>query len=132
MVGARSRTPVVLVVEDESLVAMLAQDVLEDAGCLVSVARDGASALTFAASGRFDVAVVDLGLPDLSGTALLDRLRAAAPGLRLIVSTGYDLSSARPGFALPTGVAVLVKPWDPTRLVAEVMRGARAPEGPAR
>jgi CheY-like chemotaxis protein len=64
-------------------------DVVVDVG-------DGASAIEEAKAHAPDVVVVDLGLPDLAGTELISRLRAAAPDARIVVYTGtaVDKSSA--------------------------------------
>lgn len=52
----------VLLVEDESLISMLAEDILEEAGCEVMSAMRLDEALQLAASERFDVAVLDINL----------------------------------------------------------------------
>ncbi|HNW92093.1 MAG TPA: ATP-binding protein [bacterium] len=49
-----------------------------------------AAAVAALAHATFDVVVSDLGLPDSSGLATLDRVRAAAPDLPVIVMTGLD------------------------------------------
>jgi CheY-like chemotaxis protein len=57
----------------------------------VREARDGASGLAIAAECRPDVALIDIGLPDLDGYEVARRLRAAPGGRRmgLVAITGY-------------------------------------------
>ncbi len=61
----------------------------------VTTAADHDAALAAAEGRRFDFAVVDLRMPGPSGMALIGPLRALAPGLRIVVLTGYgSISSA--------------------------------------
>jgi CheY-like chemotaxis protein len=117
----------VLVVEDEALIAMLLQDVLEDAGCTVTVAHDGRSALDAAGPGaaRFDALVINLGRPNLNGTKVIARLRVARPSLPVLIVTGSVLTErdGPPGFLLGGGpTAVMLKPFGPDALV-EMLAG---------
>src|SRR5436190_12853515 len=81
----------VLVVDDSADgVAMLA-DSLESMGHEVRVAYDGPAALDVAAAFHPDVAVLDIGLPGMSGYDLAARLRELPGGrpIRLVAATGY-------------------------------------------
>jgi two-component system CheB/CheR fusion protein len=82
----------VLVVEDDEDSALLLAETLGDHGYAVEVAHDGQSALLKAAEFKPQVAVLDVGLPDMDGYQLAKRMRALAQlpaGLRLIALTGY-------------------------------------------
>jgi CheY-like chemotaxis protein len=84
----------VLVVEDDEDSALLLAEILGDHGYAVEVAYDGASALAKAIVFLPEVAVLDVGLPDMDGYQLAAKLRqldyARLPaGLRLIALTGY-------------------------------------------
>ena len=67
--------PTVLVVDDERSIRRFLRVGLEAAGYEVVDACDGREGLSLAASARPDVVVLDLGLPDMSGFAVLERLR---------------------------------------------------------
>jgi len=82
----------VLVVEDDEDSALLLAETLGDHGYVVEVAHDGASALLKAAEFRPQVAVLDVGLPDMDGYQLAQRMRKLEhmpADLRLIALTGY-------------------------------------------
>jgi len=84
-------------------------------GYEVAEARDGATALALAAQSHPDVALVDIGLPDMEGHELARRLRAGSPqhSVKLCAVTGYGES---PG-PLDAGFdAYLTKPVSPERL----------------
>ena len=53
--------------------------VLEDAGCEVTIADSGGAALAAASRGLFDLAVLDLQMPDLNGLEVFTALRADNP-----------------------------------------------------
>src|SRR5271168_105877 len=69
------RPAAVLVVDDEVQIRRLLKISLEAAGYKVFEAADGQEGLAEAAQRRPDVVVLDLGLPDLDGVAVLKRLR---------------------------------------------------------
>jgi signal transduction histidine kinase/CheY-like chemotaxis protein len=85
--GARS----VLIVEDnDDARQMLAEELALD-GHEVRVARDGASGLALAGEAQPDIALIDIGLPDMDGYEVARRLRAAHNGQRigLVALTGF-------------------------------------------
>ncbi|AFE09823.1 alkaline phosphatase synthesis transcriptional regulatory protein [Corallococcus coralloides DSM 2259] len=65
----------ILVVEDEETLADAIQDVLQDAGFEVQVARNGLEALRKLEAGVPDVLLLDLMLPLMDGRGLLKRMR---------------------------------------------------------
>jgi CheY-like chemotaxis protein len=109
----------VLLVDDNVDTLESLQILLEALGHEAAIARTPAEALAQAASYGASVAVVDIGLPGMSGYDLAPELRRASPTpLRLVAFTGYaaDEDVAR---ALAAGFdAHLVKPVDVDRLLA--------------
>ncbi|RLP78731.1 response regulator [Xanthobacter tagetidis] len=108
-----------LLVEDEPFVAMVAQQILEDHGFEVTVASHGAAALAHARSGQdlpereaFRLAVVDLGLPDMRGDAVVRELRTIISGLAIIIATGYGTEDLEGEFGGVEGIALIGKPYD--------------------
>lgn len=97
-----------LLVEDESLIAMLAEDMLLDLGCEVVVAMRFDRALNHARTERFDLAVLDINLGDARSYPIADLLHER--GVPFLFATGYDPAVVPP----PHGaVAVCQKPIDP-------------------
>ncbi|MEO5987583.1 MAG: ATP-binding protein [Candidatus Eisenbacteria bacterium] len=111
----------VLVVEDESALRGFARSVLERLGYHVVLARDGIEALDLVQRGmRVDVVLLDLTMPRLSGPDTLRRLREIAPGLPVVLTSGYESGAGPPG---PDGLEVeafLAKPYSPEHLGAAV------------
>ena len=78
----------VLVVEDEAMIAMLAEDMLEMAGCtLAAIASTLAEGLVAAQRDDFDVAMLDVNLDGENSGPIADAL--AARGKPFIFTTGY-------------------------------------------
>src|SRR5574343_607919 len=65
----------ILLVEDDALLADGLVRSLRQAGYVVALASNGKSADRWLENGSFDLAILDLGLPDLDGSAVLQRLR---------------------------------------------------------
>jgi two-component system, OmpR family, response regulator PhoP len=80
----------VLVVEDEAALRDSLQARLEEAGLTVDVARDGNDGLFAAQEYPLDVAIIDLGLPGVSGLEVIRRLRAARKTFPILILTARD------------------------------------------
>jgi DNA-binding response OmpR family regulator len=110
----------VLVVEDEQALADALADGLRQDGFRVSTVGDGLRALDLGRSGNFDVLVVDLMLPGLSGLDLCARLRAGGVDTPVLVLTARtaELDQLR---ALRTGADdFLTKPFSYRVLLARL------------
>ncbi len=66
----------VLIVEDDEDSRVLMTSVLEECKATVVVAASGAEALARVVEHAFDVIVSDIGLPDIDGCVLLEKIRA--------------------------------------------------------
>jgi two-component system response regulator PhoP len=80
----------VLVVEDEELLRENLRRRLADSGFTVDVAADGAEGLFAGGELPIDVAIVDLGLPKLSGLDLIRQLRARDRRFPVLILTARD------------------------------------------
>jgi DNA-binding response OmpR family regulator len=112
----------VLIVEDEPLAATTLSDAVEEAGgVVVGIARTVAEARQIIKVLVFDVAVLDLHLPDGEVTPILEALHARkAP---TVVYSGDELP-AKVRQRHPD-LVVLRKPVLPGRIVAEILRARR-------
>jgi len=122
----------VLLVEDEAALRDLEQVTLEDAGYHVHAAVDATAALELARQHAFDLVVVDVVMPGLSGPELVDELRKRGSALPAIYVSGYGADEfASRGIDVGNG-AVVQKPFHADALlgkVRDVLDGAaRAPK----
>jgi two-component system OmpR family response regulator len=79
-----------LVVEDDPILSNSLKADLEQAGYAVDIATDGISGEYMGATENYDIAILDLGLPKLSGLEVLAHWRSADNGLPVIVLTARD------------------------------------------
>jgi DNA-binding response OmpR family regulator len=77
-----------LLVEDDASFALLAQRILEQEGFAVDTATTGTDALSLAHVNEYDCIVLDLGLPDQNGVAIVQSLRRAGRTTPVMVLTG--------------------------------------------
>ncbi|HYD78650.1 MAG TPA: ATP-binding protein [Paucimonas sp.] len=115
----------ILLVDDNADAAeILAQLLHEAAGCEVRTEANGPAALAALDAFLPDVAILDIGLPGMSGFELAQHLRrdARLPGLHIVALTGYGRAPDR-ARALDHGFdELLVKPVTLARLLAVIER----------
>lgn len=105
--------PRVLLVEDEMMIRVLTTDMLEALGFEVIEAGTAAEALdALETAGPVRAALVDLGLPDWPGEALIQELRARRSDLPVVVVSGRDASALSPDTRALPDLAFLEKPYD--------------------
>lgn len=115
----------VLLVDDEAeLVSSLRKRMIRR-GFSVLGALSGSEALVAAESRSFDVAVVDLTMPGMSGLELLEKLKALQPMLQTIVLTGTGSVQAAHQSGRLDAMCYVSKPADFEQLV-ELIHAAHA------
>jgi DNA-binding response OmpR family regulator len=112
----------ILLVEDDEMVSGLVRHVLERQRWRVLQAGDGASGIRLVAeqAAAIALALVDCSLPDTDGAALCDRVRAALPGLPLLVMSGRDQVQLAQTQARGGPAAFLSKPFLPGEVARQV------------
>ncbi len=80
----------ILIAEDEARIASFIEKGLLREGFTTETASDGESAALLAESGRFDLVILDIGLPELDGFSVLRRLRARGVSLPIVILTARD------------------------------------------
>ena len=114
----------ILLAEDEALAAMAIEEELLIAGFEVDLAPDGQAALEAARRHLPDLLLTDLRMPRLDGAVLIRAIRALAPGLPVVVMTGYVGRNGPDAFRRPGEgpVAIFAKPLDMDAVLAEIAR----------
>jgi DNA-binding response OmpR family regulator len=121
----------ILIAEDEERIASFLEKGLKANGFTTSVASDGRDAVALASTGRYDLLILDLGLPGKDGFAVLEELRNAGSALPVVILTARD--SVHDTVAGLEGGAddYITKPFRFEELLARVrvrLRGDRVPE----
>ena len=115
----------ILIVDDDKTILKSLQDVLRLEGYYVDGVETGREALEKSEAGFYNLALIDIKLPDMEGTELLKKMHDSFPKMIRIIVTGYpDLENAVKSLNFGAD-AYLVKPVDTRKLlkvVAEKMR----------
>lgn len=109
----------ILIVDDDVNLASNLQDLLEAGGYGTAVAHDGETALALCCEKPFELALIDIKLPDISGIKLVEELSSLPPEREYIIITGYaSLDSAIEAVRQRSILAYETKPLDMDRLLA--------------
>jgi two-component system NtrC family response regulator len=121
----------VLIIDDDLALLESAQAIIESAGYAVQTAETARDAIRKAKSDWFDIALLDIDLPDMQGTELLQQLQAIKPRMIKIMVTGSaSLENAIQCVNLEAK-AYIVKPFNPADLLQvmeEKLKERRAAE----
>lgn len=79
----------IIVIDDERPVCISCKRILEEEGYVVDTFTSGKEGVKHAVEGSYDIVLLDLKMPDLSGMEALDILRRERPELIIIIITGY-------------------------------------------
>ncbi|MGB0867193.1 MAG: response regulator [Granulosicoccaceae bacterium] len=121
----------ILLVEDDPALARALQRSLEMHGQLVDWIDDGAQALAWMGSERFDLVVLDLGLPNMDGMALLREARARGQDMPVLIITARDAVPDRVAGLNSGADDYLVKPFELDEFLARVRALYRRAQGRA-
>jgi two-component system OmpR family response regulator len=125
----------VLIVEDDATIADFVAKGLAENGYAVDIAADGQQGVELAASGAYDVAIVDLMLPKLDGLALIDRIRSRGIRTPVLILSARRTVDDRVRGLQAGGDDYLTKPFAFAELLARVqalIRRATGATEPAR
>ena len=119
----------ILLAEDESPLRAMIQEELEQQGARVLAAENGKKALQlFEEQGdRIDAVLLDVGMPEMSGTEVFRRIRLHNPHMSVILMTGYADSAEISQLMQTPGTALLRKPFDMNDLI-KLLSATQAPE----
>lgn len=125
----------VLVVDDNPINRLLPIAWLKRLGCETEESAGGADALAKLAAGGVDVVLLDLSMPELSGTEICRRARAMPGGaaIRIIAYTAHAAPEGFEAFRSAGFDDVLIKPITRDALLAALgsLDGFGTPAGPA-
>jgi len=79
----------ILVIDDDESVRKVLAAVLEEKGYLVDIAKNGKEAIEKSNAKFYNLALVDIRLPDMEGTKLLAAMKETTPKMVRIIVTGY-------------------------------------------
>ncbi|WXG42092.1 MAG: response regulator [Candidatus Freyarchaeum deiterrae] len=84
-----SETARILVIDDDESIRMVLKTILEDEGYIVETAEDGNEAIRKTKANFYNLALIDIRLPDMEGTKLLTAMKETFPPMVKIIVTGF-------------------------------------------
>lgn len=112
----------ILIVDDERVVCDAIARHLRAAGYDVRVAYSGVSALENLNAARFDLALIDIRMPQITGLKVLDELKRGNPDAKAIMMTAYaDITSAVHSIS-QGAFDIISKPVDIDEIVTTIRR----------
>ena len=107
----------ILIVDDDEGVRDTTKAILEGEGYIVDYAVSGKEAIEKAQETAYNLALLDIRLPDMDGVELLKLMKDAVPRTRKIMVTGYPTVQNAISALNKNADAYLVKPMDMQKLL---------------
>lgn len=112
----------ILIVDDEREVRNMLSSILEAEDYSVEAVENGKSAIKICEKSSFDVALIDIDLPDVKGTELLHRLKEIQPKMVKIIITGHPSIENAMKAVNEKADGYLLKPFDVAELLEMIRR----------
>ena len=80
----------ILIVDDDQSILQTLKLILQSEGYTVETAETGGEAIEKSKAQQYNLALLDIRLPDMEGTRLLTKMRSGTPRMRRIMITGYS------------------------------------------
>ena len=107
----------ILIVEDDSFILTFTSKVLKSRGYLVTTAMTGKDALAKVQTSNYNLVLLDIGLPDMTGTEILKKIREINHDIIVIMMTGNPQLDSSIDSVNYGADGYLIKPVNDTDLV---------------
>jgi PAS domain S-box-containing protein len=114
--------PCILLIDDDANLRKTLADILRLKGYDVIGAKDGAEGLSLLKEHAVNLALIDLGLPDIPGMEVLERIKSDYPGTEAIILTGNASLDSAIETTNRGAFSYLVKPYEMEQLLLHVRR----------
>jgi DNA-binding NtrC family response regulator len=112
----------ILVVDDDAEVRKTLSSILSKEGYSVETVENGKQATRLSEKSRFDIALIDIKLPDMEGTELLHRLKENQPHMVKIVITGFPTLENAMETVNEGADGYILKPFDLEKLLEMIRK----------
>ena len=115
--------PKILIVDDEKGLRIGVQRLLEMEGYEVDVAENGAEGIKLGTSKDYDLAVIDLKMPDIEGIEVLKNIKQKFPNTVCFIATAYASYDTAIEATKLGAQSYIPKPFTPEELISELKNG---------
>ncbi len=110
----------ILIIDDDENIRTVIQTILEDEGYVVEVADTGQGAIQKSEEAFYNLALIDVRLPDMEGIELLTKLRETEPKMRKIIVTGYPTLQNAINAVNKGADGYVMKPFDVEKILTTI------------
>ena len=112
----------ILIVDDDAGIRKMLTSVLSDEGYVVEAVQDGKEAINACERSPFDVALIDVVLPDTQGTELLNSMKKIRPEMVRIIITGHPSLESAMKAVNEKADGYILKPFEVTELLEKIRK----------
>jgi len=110
----------ILIVDDDENIRKVLQTILEEEGYSVDAAETAKEAIEKTKKAFYNLALIDIRLPDMEGIELLTKIRDTVPKMRKIIITGYPTLQNAIAAVNRGANAYILKPFDMDKVLATI------------
>jgi DNA-binding NtrC family response regulator len=110
----------ILIVDDDENIRKVLQAILEDEGYKVETAETAKKGIERSEKAFYNLALIDVRLPDMEGIELLSKLRGTKPKMRKIIVTGYPTLQNAVSAVNKGADAYVMKPFDVEKILQTI------------
>jgi two-component system response regulator HydG len=110
----------ILIVDDDENIRKVLETILADEGYIVESAETAKKAIEKSGAAFYNLALIDVRLPDMEGIELLSKMRETKPKMRKIIITGYPTLQNAVAAVNKGADAYVMKPFDVDKILKEI------------
>jgi len=107
----------ILVIDDDENIRKVLATILEDEGYIVETAETAKKSIEKSEKAFYNLALIDIRLPDMEGIELLSKLRNTKPKMRKIIVTGYPTLQNAISAVNKGADAYIMKPFEVEKML---------------
>lgn len=118
----------ILIIDDEKGLRLGTQRLLEDEGYLVSVAGNGEEGIKLGTTQEYDIAVIDLRMPDIDGLEVLKEIKRVHPNTVCFIATAFASYETAIQATRIGAYGYIPKPFTPEEFIYQIEIGVKQRE----
>jgi len=118
----------ILIIDDDENIRKVLETILEDEGYIVGTADTAKKGIEQSEKAFYNLALIDVRLPDMEGIELLSKLRSTKPKMRKIIVTGYPTLQNAISAVNKGADAYVMKPFEVEKILQTIQEQLKKQE----
>ena len=118
----------ILIIDDDENIRKVMETILEDEGYIVDTADTAKKGIEQSEKAFYNLALIDVRLPDMEGIELLSKLRSTKPKMRKIIVTGYPTLQNAISAVNKGADAYVMKPFEVEKILQTIQEQLKKQE----